>query len=98
MMLARGHQNILADALVLRHSKQHSLLLKQTRHQTRVHMLQNFHNGTLWAATGIGTNGAHHDAITMQDALHFARAQKDVAAAVFTNGKTETFWMSFHAR
>ena len=89
-------KNVLADALIFGHNKQHAAFGKQTANQFGVLAFEYLDNGTLATATTIDTHFAHHDSVTIEHLVHLFWAQKQIVRAVVGNKETKSICMPLH--
>ncbi len=94
---AGWHQELVADAAVLRHDKQDAVLLAQAPDHPLMRVLQHFDDLALGSAAPVGAGDARDDSIAVQHLVHFARAEEKIRAAVVAHQEPESVRMPVDA-
>ena len=91
-----GNQDVLADALVLRHHELDAVLFHEPAHQAGVGPLQHFDDGGLAAAAAVQADAAHQHPVAVQHLVHLLGLEEQVVAAVVRLDEAEAVRMAFH--
>ena len=90
-----GHQDVLADALVLRHHPLVAAFPVKAANKVGISAFQDFHHPAFLAPAPVLAMLAHHHTITMQHATHFFLLQEQVTRLVVWNEEAITIGMAF---
>ncbi len=90
------HQDILRDALVLRHDENHAMLDEDAADHPAVRPLGHLDNPTLRPPLAVDTGHPDERPVAMQHLAHLVLVEKDVGAAVIGNQETVAIGVPLH--
>ena len=95
-LLFRWHKNILRQAPVLRHHKDHTVFDEDATNDTRIHSLSHFNNTALRPPLSIDPHDTDQCAIAVQHLTHLMLVEKNIGTAIVGNQKAITIGMSLN--